>query len=145
MVRTSSLNRVAGRIKDPLSSKVVGLIGSHVDDFYMVGDEDSEAWNAFLNKFSAAYRWSPWEADSFDHCGVMLHQTSSKEIILDHSKFCQSLKQIDVTTKDPKMPATPSEVNQLRAVLGAVQWRAVQSGPQHSAKLSQLQSRIPNS
>ena len=130
------------RIKDPSTNSVVGLVGSHVDDFYMIGDDGNETWNLFLHRFKASYRWSPWECDSFDHCGVQLHQTPSKEIILDHAKFCTGIQQISITTKDPKAPATPQEVEQLRAVLGAAQWRVVQSGPQHGAKLSQLQSRI---
>ncbi|CAK9012642.1 Retrovirus-related Pol polyprotein from transposon RE1 (Retro element 1) (AtRE1) [Includes: Protease RE1 [Durusdinium trenchii] len=130
------------RIKDPSTNSVVGLVGSHVDDFYMIGDDGNETWNLFLHRFKASYRWSPWECDSFDHCGVQLHQTPSKEIILDHAKFCTGIQQISITTKDPKAPATPQEVEQLRAVLVAAQWRVVQSGPQHGAKLSQLQSRV---
>ena len=130
------------RIRDPETGLIVGLIGSHVDDFYMVGEDGSAVWNSFLQRFKEKYRWSPWECDSFEHCGVHLHQTASKEIVLDHAKFCTGIQQISVTTKDPKMPATPEEVEQLRAVLGAAQWRVVQSAPQHGARLSQLQSRI---
>ena len=130
------------RIRDPETQEVVGLIASHVDDFYMIGDQDNEAWTRFMHRFRAAYRWSPWEVDSFEHCGVSLNQTSNMEILLDHSKFCTNIQQIELEGDKSKRPVTEGEREQLRAVLGAVQWRAMQSGPQHCAKLSQLQSRI---
>ena len=130
------------RIRDPDTQDVVGLIASHVDDFYMIGDMDNIHWTGFMHRFRAAYRWSPWEHTSFEHCGVHLHQMNDMEIQLDHSGFCSNIQQIEFQNRDSKLPATATEVEQLRAVLGAAQWRAVQSAPHHCAKLSQLQSRI---
>ena len=39
-------------------------------------------------------------------------------------------------------PITEEEASQLRGVLGGIQWRAYQAGPQHSVKLGMLQSEI---
>ena len=54
----------------------------------------------------------------------------------------EQINQITINDKEDKI--TPEEMTQARAVLGAIQWRAIQSGPQHSAKLSWLQSALPN-
>ena len=130
------------RIRCPTTNKVVGLIASHVDDFYMIGDQADAAWTDFLYRFRCAYRWSPWECDSFEHCGVLLQQDASQEVTLDHSTFCTSVNPIELDSKEMNRPISAGERDQLRAVLGAVQWRAQQSGPQHCAKLGQLQSRV---
>ena len=117
---------------------VIGLVGSHVDDFYMVGDERDDTWSKFLPDFKDSYRWSPWEADGFDHCGIYMQQLSNREITMDHSKYCSGITQISFEDRDVRDKATMEEVEQARAVLGAIQWRVQQSGPQHGAKLGQL-------
>ena len=123
-------------------SSVCGIIASHVDDFYMVGDEQDPTWNAFLVNFKQSYMWSPWEADVFEHCGIIMQQLSTGEIQLDHSKYCTGMKQIDLKDRDDHAPASPTETEQMRAILGAVQWRVQQSGPQHAAKLGQLLTMV---
>ena len=123
---------------------VIGLVGSHVDDFYMVGDEQDDTWSKFLQDFKDSYRWSPWEADGFDHCGIYMQQLSNREITMDHSKYCSGITQISFEDRDVHDKATLEEVEQARAVLGAIQWRVQQSGPQHGAKLGQLMTLLPH-
>ncbi|CAJ1424831.1 unnamed protein product, partial [Effrenium voratum] len=123
---------------------VIGLVGSHVDDFYMVGDEQDDTWSKFLQDFKDSYRWSPWEADGFDHCGIYMQQLSNREITMDHSKYCSGITQISFEGRDVHDKATMEEVEQARAVLGAIQWRVQQSGPQHGAKLGQLMTLLPH-
>ena len=59
---------------------------------------------------------------------------------LDHSAFCQELKQMNPIKDERKL--TADEVSQVKAILGSVQWRVYQTAPQHAAKLSYLQSLI---
>ena len=128
------------RIRDPVNSQVVGLISSHVDDFLMTGDSSSKAWREFLHAFGKAYEWSPWEYGHFKHCGVSLMQHQDYSITLDHSAFCQELKQMNPVKEERKL--SEEEVSQIRAILGSVQWRVYQTVPQHAAKLNYLQSLI---
>ena len=93
------------RIRCPTTNKVVGLIASHVDDFYMIGDQADAAWTDFLYRFRCAYRWSPWECDSFEHCGVLLQQDASQEVTLDHSTFCTSVNPIELDSKEMNRPS----------------------------------------
>ena len=127
------------RIRDA-SGAVVGLVSSHVDDFLMTGCSSSKAWQDFLHGFKNAYEWSPWEHGAFRHCGVNIMQHPDHSVSLDHSSFCQELKQLDPIREERKL--TLAEVSQVRAVLGSVQWRVYQSAPQHAAKLNYLQSLI---
>ena len=118
---------------------VAGIITSHVDDFLLGGDEDDDTWVAFAEKLHSSYKWSPWEATDFSHCGVRVVQHEDFSFSLDRSSFCEDLKQIPVPRED-RPPMSDSEVSQVRAVLGSCQWRVYQTGPQHASKLGYLQS-----
>ena len=132
--------------KDPLTGKVttLGVVVSHVDDFIICGCEQSPEWNRALAAFYEQFRWSPcWEHSSFMHCGLTIKEAADGSKILDHSKFCETLEQVPVAkNRDDAEAATPAEVSQLRAILGAAQWRAYNSGPQHSAKVGLLLSQV---
>ena len=59
---------------------------------------------------------------------------------LDQRDFCGEIAQVREEGRHSDM--TSQEMTQCRAVLGAIQWRVYQTGPQHSAKLGHLQSII---
>ena len=50
----------------------------------------------------------------------------------NHSNYVEQINQITINKEEN---ITKEEMTQARAVLGAIQRRAIQSGPQHSAKL----------
>ena len=128
------------RVRDSNTGQIVGLVSSHVDDFLMCGDNSSKVWKDFLFAFGKSYEWSPWEYGHFKHCGVSIMQHPDSSISLDHSAFCQELKQMNPIRGERKL--TAEEVSQVKAILGSVQWRVYQTAPQHAAKLSYLQSLI---
>ena len=123
------------------NGKVVGAIGAHVDDFLITGDETNAKWTAALDILFKSFAWSPWEAMPFAHCGINLMQKNDYGFILDHTQYCEELKQVELGPNDKEMNS--SIMSQCRAVLGAVQWRVQQTGLQHAAKLSWLQSALP--
>ena len=118
-----------------------GAVGAHVDDFLLMGDEDSRVWRTFLEDCHKSLKWSPWEAPPMNHCGVWMTQDEHKAWHLSQAEFCEGLSQVveDGEGKD----LTKGELHQCRAVLGAAQWRCYQTGPQHCSKLSHLQSLLP--
>lgn len=124
---------------------VVGLAAAHVDDFLFCGDEENEKYRKALHYLFDKFVWSPWESGDFDHCGVQIRQSATREFVLDQSRFCEKLEQVDIEKLDNRKedsPATESEKAQLRGLLGGIQWRAQQTAPQHSAQLSMLQSDL---
>ena len=119
---------------------VRGLLGVHVDDVLVSGDEGSQVWTTFLHDLHGSYKWALWEAENFLHCGLRLQQFADDSVMLDHSEFCSNLSQMPSRRKGDESPLTEREMSQARAILGSAQWRVTQSGPQHAAKLSYLQS-----
>ena len=128
---------------DPRLQKqvTIGLVGAHVDDFLMTGDEGHPKWSEFLQRFHESLKWSPWECAPMMHCGVHLSQKNDGGWILDQKEFCESLNQVQEDGHAKEL--TESERRQCRAVLGSAQWRVYQTAPHHAAKLSHLQSILP--
>ena len=134
------------RAPDPQTQdlRTIGLVGVHVDDFLLCGDEKHPAWVQFLEDFHKSMKWSPWETPPLVHCGVQIEETYHNGLpgwFLHQKDFCSGIGQVieDGNTKD----LTESERHQCRAVLGAAQWRVYQTAPHHAAKLSHLQSVLP--
>ncbi|OLP76629.1 Gag-Pol polyprotein [Symbiodinium microadriaticum] len=121
--------------------KLVGLIAAHVDDFVITGDESDAEWINIVGRFHQSYRWSPWEVVDYNHCGVMIKE-GHREVIMDQSKYCSQIDEIKFEARDEEQMATKEEVAQLRAALGALQWRAYSTAPQLMVQLSMLQSCV---
>ena len=100
-----------------------GYIAALADDFLMSGSEKSQKWKQAVECFRKAHVWSPWENTPYTHCGVGVVQTHS---------YCEEIKQIDIDASE----GSQDETSQARAVVGSIQRRALQTAPQHMAKLS---------
>ena len=121
----------------------IGLAASHVDDFLFSGDDQNGKWQRALSQVYHRFLWSPWEMDQFYHCGVRVSQHSDHTFDLNHAEFCSQIQQVPVASgRNDDDPITEEEASQLRGILGGIQWRAYQTGPQHSVKLGMLQSEI---
>ncbi|CAE7259381.1 RE2 [Symbiodinium sp. CCMP2456] len=124
-------------------STVIGVLGIHVDDILLAGDEAKKEWVEFVHKLHGSYQWAPWETDSFTHCGVGLQQLYDDDsILLNHEEYCANISQVTARPKNEDGPLREDELSQLRAVHGAIQWRVTQTAPHHAAKLSYLQSHL---
>ena len=78
-------------------------------------------------------------------CGVRITQKLDFSFVLDQNKYAhEGLTLIDIH-KEPDRPVNERELSQLRAVLGALQWKATQTGPHISASLNALQSPVSKS
>ena len=128
--------------EDVVKGKVttVGYIAAHVDDFLISGSKDGQNWNDAVEWFRQAYIWSPWESTPYTHCGVGDDQAPDYGFVLQHHSYCEEIKQVNIDETSAEV--TPDEISQAPAVIGAIQWRALQTVPQHMAKLSWLQSAI---
>ena len=73
--------------------------------------------------------------------GIDVCQLADYSIVLSQNKYLDTVEEIRVGRDRPKdAKAHPGEVTALRAVTGALQWKATQTGPQLAATLSLLQS-----
>ena len=127
---------------DPEHPQLIGLACAHVDDFLFGGESDHRKWQEAISTVYDSYKWSDWEVDCYQHCGVSLTQQVNGNITLSQADYCTSIEQIKVQAKDQHRKITDEEKQQLRGVLGALQWRVYQTAPQHGARLSALQSQL---
>ena len=77
--------------------RLIGIIGAHVDDFLICGEE-SEDWQEFIAVLQGAFRWTPWEEKKFKKCGVLVRQISDGRI-----EYLATLTEIEVNS-DRKEP-----------------------------------------
>ena len=126
-------------------SPVIGIICSHVDDFLLGGDETSKLWNDTVEGIRQAYKWGPWEDSDFTHCGCRIRQLRDYSFLIDQEEYCNQIDVIELSKERAKAETdciTSTERSQLRGVLGALQWKVSQTGPQHAVQLSLLQSQV---
>ena len=84
---------------DPDRPKSVGLACAHVDDFLFAGEAGHPLYQAATSHLYKAYKWTPWEIDNFQHCGVQVHQSQNGSLVLDHSDYCASIDPIQFDHK----------------------------------------------
>ena len=122
------------------SGDTIGILGIHVDDILMAGDESHAEWVEFIHRLHSSYQWAPWETDQFTHCGLGIQQLYDDSVMINHEEYCANISQMEGRAKHDDGPLRDEELSQLRAIHGAIQWRVTQSAPHHAAKLSYLQS-----
>ncbi|CAK0867947.1 unnamed protein product, partial [Prorocentrum cordatum] len=124
---------------------VCGVIGSHVDDFGIAGDSDNKFYLDMKNMLKEMLRWSPWRSTPCMWAGMWITQEPSGKIHASQEEFCHQLLEIRVESgkylsKDDKLK--PEDVTQFRAGLMICQWRATQTAPQFSCRVSLLAQRV---
>ena len=120
----------------------IGLVAAYVDDFLIAGNHQNQEFLSLRDKIKNLYRWGNWERGTFTMCGVKITQKLDYSFVLDQNKYVhEGLTLIDIP-KEADRPVNERELSQLRAVLGALQWKATQTGPHISSSLNALQSQV---
>ena len=126
------------------SGEHMGIIGAHVDDFLIAGNESPE-WNKALEILLAAFRWTPWEEKTFKQCGIMIEQREDNSIVQQQEEYLSALEEIDIDIKRQRTPnaeVTENERTQLRALLGGLQWLVTQTRVDGMIDVNLLQSCV---
>lgn len=118
--------------------EVCGRVGSHVDDFLIMGNHSDPDWLEYRRGIENMYRWSPWKRGHFVFAGVQLQQLQNFDITLGQEHFCNELRPVLIENermrpKDDKL--TPKELSQCRGLIMKAQWRAIQSAPQYCCRI----------
>ena len=76
--------------------ETLGVLGIHVDDILLAGDEIRLEWVEFVHRLHGSYQWAPWETDQFSqYCGVGLQQLYDDSIVLSHEEYCANISQVE--------------------------------------------------
>ena len=127
------------------AGKVIGRIGSHVDDFLLMGDHKDPEWQSVRSKVFDMYSWSPWKRGQFTFAGIQLQQLQDHSIMLSQEQFCNQLQPVKIENerlrpKDDTL--TAKELSQARGLIMQAQWRAIQTAPQYCCRIGLASSAL---
>ena len=109
----------------------------------MAGDPNDKRWASILEKIKAMYEWGSWKKGEYVYAGVRVRQQADGKISLDQDHCVDGIEDLQIDPArlaDPKAVMTEGDYSAVRRVLGGLQWLAVQSQPQLSARVGLLSS-----
>ncbi|OLP86861.1 Copia protein [Symbiodinium microadriaticum] len=126
-----------------------GAIAVEVDDLFTFGNKEHELrMQALQEKFKFGKYEDVMESkEGVSFNGRRIHQLENFEFRVDMHKFvCERLSPVQLSKgrrSEPKALANDSEINQMRAVIGALNWLAKEGRPDASAAASLGASTFP--
>ena len=120
----------------------IGVIGVHVDDGLCGGTPE---FHKKLQQLEAKYPFGAKKMGKFTFTGIDLHQNPDHSISLSQSKYVRNIKAIPISQQrklEVQSPVTEEERQQLRGLIGSLQYASVHTRPDLSSRLSALQSKI---
>ena len=119
-----------------------GLIGIHVDDGLCCGTPE---FHAKLKQLEAKYPFGSRKDRDFTFTGLHIQQHQDYSITVDQTKYVKAIEPIHINSQrrhDPQQPVTEDERQQLRGLIGSLQYASTNSRPDLGSRLSFLQSQI---
>ena len=119
-----------------------GVLGLHVDDGLCGGDSE---FLQKLEQLEARFSFGSKKVGEFTFTGIDLSQRGDGSIVLSQSKYVNSINPIKI---DPQrkykedLDVTDDERHKLRGLVGSLQYASVNTRPDLSHRLSQIQSSI---
>ena len=114
---------------DTKTGKVIGLVGTHVDDFMLAGDKK---WLSEMKKKVAEnFTVGTEEAGDYLYCGHRIKQ-SGKQLTLDQEEFAAEIKPLIIDPgrkKDNSAPVNDKERSQIRSYAGKLGWLGRTTSP----------------
>ena len=129
-------------LRDPRTLQPDGILGLHVDDGLCAGNRRFQDTLDLLEK---KYPFGTKRIGQFTFTGIDMQQTPDGTIHLSQSKYIRAIEPIKINMERRKQvdqAVTEEERQQLRALIGSLQYAAVHTRPDLSSRLSMLQSSI---
>ena len=120
------------------TGRVIGRVGTHVDDFLIAGDMDNPEWLAIREELKNMYKWSPWRLGSFTFAGLEIQQLKDFSIKVTQETFSNALQPVEIAeeaSRGAEHKLTDKETSQCRGLIMKAQWRAVQTAFQYCARV----------
>ena len=122
--------------------KFHGCLGIHVDDGIAGGDS---VFMAMLKRVEARFKFGAFERREFKYTGIHFRQWDDYSIEYDQIEYIERINPVTIEKSrrtQPMSPLTEAEKSSLRSIIGALQYAAVHSRPDISAKVGELQSSV---
>ena len=124
------------------SGFVHGALGVHVDDGLCFGDK---IFDTVIQQLEARFPFGSKREKEFTFTGLHLRQDEYYNIHIDQTEYVMAIEPIQIDRhrrKDENQVVLENERQQLRAVIGSLQYAATNTRPDVAARLSFLQSKI---
>ena len=127
---------------------LLGAMGGHVDDFHRVGDVNNPEWAAICEKIDRAYAWGTIKSKNYRHAGTDIatvpEADGSFSIEIDQASYVETLMDLDLPPDRLREEGmlNSREIASCRTALGALQWLAIQTQPQLTARCNLLLTEI---
>ena len=111
--------------------KLVGILILHVDDMLAAGDESSATYVEAERKLKEVFNFRTWQDDKqvLEYCGVQLERKDHAWSIHQES-YWHKVKPVTIHKgRSAEDEMNEHDKTQLRALLGSLQWPAVQTAP----------------
>ena len=129
-------------LREASTGRPEGVIGLHVDDGLCGGNQ---RFQTVLGELEKKYPFGSKRVQQFVFTGIDMQQHANKSISLSQSRYVREIPSIHITQerrKDLNGEVTPKERQELRALIGSLQYASVHTRPDISSRLSFLQSAI---
>ena len=132
-------------LKHPRLNTVEGVLGLHVDDGICGG---TSYFTSVLDKLEQKYPFGSKKMKQFTFTGIEMQQLPDYSIHMSQSKYIRAINPIPIKSERKKSPnagVTEEERQELRALIGSLQYASVHTRPDLASRLSNLQSQINKS
>ena len=122
--------------------QIHGVLGIHVDDGIGGGDHVFNQTIAMLEK---RFPFGSQRQGSFTFTGIHVQQSVSGDITISQQEYIQDIPPIDIPKdrrKSPESSVSNQELQELRGLIGSLQYAATNTRPDLACRLSLLQARI---
>ena len=119
-----------------------GSLGVHVDDG--IGGGDEEFMN-MLRRVEKRFKFGAFESGEFKYTGIYFKQWDDGSIEYDQRSYIEKIEPISIGKSrrlQPTAPVTEDERRSLRSLVGALQYAAVHTRPDLSAKIGEIQAVV---
>ena len=119
-----------------------GVLGIHVDDGIGGGDSTFQAAIQALEK---RYPFGSQRQGSFTFTGIQIKQDHNGDIVLNQQDYINDIEPIQIERDRRRMPEAKinhQELQQLRGLIGSLQYAATNTRPDISCRLSLLQAKV---
>ena len=119
-----------------------GALGVHVDDGIAGGDEK---FHAMLKRLESRFKFGSFERKEFKYTGIHFKQWDDYSIEYDQVAYIDKISPISIPKSrrlQPTAEVSEEERTALRSLVGALQFAAVHTRPDLSAKVGELQSAV---
>jgi predicted metal-binding protein len=119
-----------------------GILGIHVDDGLCCG---SARFHAKIAELERKYPFGSKKNREFTFTGLKISQKNDHSIWVNQEQYVRDISPIQISRErkqSPTAPVTEAERQSLRALVGSLQYAAVNTRPDVAARLGWLQTQI---